>query len=65
VIACSKSTEEGRVIRGRGEGETPKRVTVPFELTLAMKERGKAQLDERRTSAAISGKVAAMVSLSR
>jgi len=39
-------------------------VTVPFELTLAVKERGKVQLDERRTSAAISGKVAAMVSLS-
>jgi len=44
--------------------QTPKRVTVPFELTLAVKERGKAQLDECKTSAAISGKVAAMVSLS-
>ena len=46
------------------EGETPKRVTVPFKLTLAVNERGKAQLDERKTSAAISGEVAAMVSLS-
>jgi len=46
------------------EGETPKRVTVPFELTLAVKERGRAQLDERKTSAAMSGKVAAIVSLS-
>ena len=46
------------------EGETPKRVTGPFELTLAVKEREKAQLDERKTSAAISGKVAAIVSLS-
>jgi len=46
------------------EGETPKRVNVLFELTLAMKKRGQAQLDEPRTSAAMSGKVGAMVSLS-
>jgi len=46
-------------------GETPKRVTTLFELTLAVKERGRAQLDEHKTSAAISAKVAAMVSLSR
>ena len=39
-------------------------MTVPFELTLAVKERGRAQLDECRTSGAISGKVAAMASLS-
>ena len=42
------------------EGSTPSRVTVPLELTLAVKERGRAQLEERRTSAAMSGKVAAM-----
>ena len=46
------------------EGSTPRRVTVPLEFTLAVKERGRAQLEERRTSAAISGKVAAMVSRS-
>jgi len=46
------------------EGETPTRVTVPFKLTLVVKARGRAHLQERRTSAAISGKVAAMVSLS-
>ena len=46
------------------EEETPRRVTVPFELTFAVKERGRAQLEERKTSAAMSGKVAAMVSLS-
>ena len=46
------------------EGSTPRSVTVPLELTLAVKERGRAQLEERRTSAAISGKVAAMVSRS-
>jgi len=39
-------------------------VTVPCKLTLAVKERGSVQLDERMTSAAIWGKVAAMVSLS-
>ena len=46
------------------EGETPRRVTVPFELTLAVKERGRAQLEERRTSSAISGEVPRIVSLS-
>ena len=46
------------------EGSTPRRVTVPLEFTLAVKERGRAQLEERRTSAAMSGKVAAMVSRS-
>ena len=46
------------------EGSTPRRVTVPLELTLAVKERGRAQLEGRRTSAAMSGKVAAMVSQS-
>ena len=39
-------------------------MTVLFELTLAVNDRGKAQLDERKTSMAISQKVAAMVSLS-
>ena len=37
------------------EGETPRRVTVPFELTFAVKERGRAQLDERKTSAGYVG----------
>ena len=37
---------------------------MPFELTLAVKERGRAQLEELRTSAAMSGKVAAMLSQS-
>ena len=37
---------------------------MPLELTLAVKERGREQLEERRTSAAISRKVAAMVSRS-
>jgi len=46
------------------EGETPRRVTVPFELTFAVKERERAQVDELKTSAAMSGKVAAIVSLS-
>jgi len=46
------------------EGETPKRVTVPFELTLGVKKSGTAQLEELRTSTAMSGKVAVMVSLS-
>ena len=46
------------------EGSTPRRVTVPLELTLAVKERRRAQLEERRTSAAMSEKVAALVSRS-
>ena len=46
------------------EGSTPRSVTVPLELTLAVKERGRAQLEARRTSAAMSGNVAAMVSQS-
>ena len=37
---------------------------MPLVLTLAVKERGRAQLEERRTSAAMFGKVAAMVSRS-
>ena len=45
-------------------GSTAKRVTVPLELTLAVKERGRAQLEEQRAYAAMSGKVAAMVSRS-
>ena len=46
------------------DGSTPNRVTVPLELTLAVKERGRAQLEDLRTSAAMSGKVAAIVSRS-
>ena len=46
------------------EGLTPRSVIVLLELTLAVMERGRAQLEERRTSAAIVGKVAAMVSRS-
>jgi len=46
------------------EGEIPRSVTVPFVLTFPVKDRGRAQLDERKTSAAMSGNVAAMVSLS-
>ena len=38
-------------------------MTVPFEFTFAVKERGRAHLDERKTSAAMSGKVAAIASL--
>ena len=44
------------------EGEVPSRVTVPLELTLAVKERGRAELESLRTSPAMSGKVAAMSS---
>jgi len=62
--SAARAPKKGARSEAGVEGETPKRVTVPFELTLAVNERAKAQLDERRTSAAISGKVAAMVSLS-
>ena len=46
------------------EGSTPRSVTVLLELTLAVKKRGRAQLEGWRTSAAMSRKVAAMVSRS-
>ena len=44
------------------EGEVPRRVTVPLELTLAVKKSRRAQLESLRTSAAMSGKVAAIAS---
>lgn len=44
------------------DGEVPSKVRVPLELTLAVKERGRAQLESLRTLAAMSGKVAAIAS---
>ena len=61
---AARAEKKGEYSVAGVEGSTPRSVTVPLELTLAAKERGRAQFEERRTSAAMSGKVAAMVSRS-
>ena len=46
------------------EVSTPRSVTLVLELILAVKGKGRAHFAERKTSAAISGKVVARVSQS-